>query len=56
MQVKQEVTDLNLEDMFEVFDKADKSISDKEVGKAGGKDAGKDIADMLGSLFGGKKE
>lgn len=53
----QEVKDLNLEEMFEVFEAADQTISDAEVGKEGdGKSGdGEDdsIADKIMSLFGG---
>mmetsp|Transcript_5935 Transcript_5935/g.8924 ORF Transcript_5935/g.8924 Transcript_5935/m.8924 type:complete len:99 (-) Transcript_5935:471-767(-) len=54
---QQEVTDLNLEEMFEVFEKADKTITNKEVGKKDEPEEGlPDIGRMLGSLFGGKQK
>ncbi|CAM9199115.1 unnamed protein product [Hapterophycus canaliculatus] len=60
---EQEPMDLDLEQMFEVFEAADKEVTDEEVGKKGGKKTGagaKDPAeamgDMLSSFFGGGKK
>eukprot|EP00903_Cladosiphon_okamuranus_P021306 g19577.t1 len=60
----QEPMDLDLEQMFEVFEAADKEVSDEEVGKkgdkkaAGGaaKDPAEAMGDMLSSFFGGEKK
>ncbi|CAM9540986.1 unnamed protein product [Ectocarpus sp. 12 AP-2014] len=57
---EQEPMDLDLEQMFEVFEAADKEVSDEEVGKKGGKkptagakDPAEAMGDMLSSFFGG---
>ncbi|CAM9625466.1 unnamed protein product [Ectocarpus sp. 6 AP-2014] len=57
---EQEPMDLDLEQMFEVFEAADKEVSDEEVGKkgdkkpaAGAKDPAEAMGDMLSSFFGG---
>ncbi|CAM9678770.1 unnamed protein product [Choristocarpus tenellus] len=55
----QEPMDLDLEQMFEVFEAADKEIPDGEVGKKGekkGKDAkdpGDIMGDLMANIFGG---
>ncbi|CAN0041581.1 unnamed protein product [Phaeothamnion confervicola] len=55
---EQEFNDLNLEDMFEVFEKADKAVKDDKPAAAGKdekpKTAGDAIADIM-KLFGDKK-
>ncbi|CAM9839346.1 unnamed protein product [Pylaiella littoralis] len=55
--------DLDLEQMFEVFDAADKEVSDEDVGKKGSKKSAGDakdpaeaMGDMLSSFFGGGKK
>eukprot|EP00904_Undaria_pinnatifida_P002231 jgi/Undpi1/12008/HiC_scaffold_4.g01707.m1 len=57
---EQEPMDLDLEQMFEVFEAADKEVSDASVGKKGGKkprkDAGEAMGDMLSNFFGGGKK
>eukprot|EP00752_Nemacystus_decipiens_P013309 g11788.t1 len=60
---EQEPMDLDLEQMFEVFEAADKEVSDEEVGKKGdkkaagaAKDPAEAMGDMLSSFFGGEKK
>eukprot|EP00953_Heterococcus_sp_UTEX-ZZ885_P030638 16179-Heterococcus_DN1.PRE.5 len=53
---QQEAMDLNLEDMFEVFEAADKEVKDKDLKKKDKKEGGDDLGNMLSNLFGGNKK